>query len=237
MHILDYSDFTVVIPTLNERENIGLLIGHLLSSYKGISVVVADGGSTDGTDAIVKKITLRNRLVRFLKNPSSKKKRSVTASIKDGIISSRTKFAISMDADMQHPYTAIKDIARLLNQGNKLVPGVRIGSSNWGFDRVVIAKVLADIGYLFLVLRGKERCRDVSTGFFGIDRDLFTRTYNENKNRYVIDGIRVFYDTLKCIDHGRYRIAEVPFIFEGRHVGTSKMGFRQGIKAMQSFIT
>jgi glycosyltransferase involved in cell wall biosynthesis len=234
---LKYDDFTVVIPTLDEEENIGTLIGHLLRTYDGISIIVADGGSTDNTRKFVQEISRKNKRVRFLPNPYKKSKRSVTQSLAEGIIASRTKYSITMDADMQHPYMVVGKIAALLKEGNQIVPGVRIGSRNWGIHRVVISKMLNYIGHAILFLKNKERCYDDSTGFFGIERKLFAKTYRENKKRYVIDGIRVFYDTIKCMDYGKYRMAQVPFTFDGREDGRSKMGFKQGIKAIQSFTT
>ena len=40
---------SVVIPTLNEAENIGRLVDRLRSCFPGVEIIVADGGSEDGT--------------------------------------------------------------------------------------------------------------------------------------------------------------------------------------------
>ncbi len=234
---MEYSDFTVVIPTLNEEENISILLGHLLSSYKGINIIIADGGSSDKTRGYVEKIAKKSGHVRFLENRSSKLRRSVTHSVIDGILASRTKYVIVMDADMQHPYAVVKKMARLLKQGNQIVPAVRGSISNWGLNRLIISKMLNYVGYAMLVLRNKERCSDVSTGFFGMDRKLFTSIYSANKNRYVINGIRIFYDTIKCIAREKFRVAEVRYDFKGREEGHSKIGFSHGVKAIKSIFT
>ena len=44
---------SIIIPALNEADTIGRLIDSLLGSYPGADIVVADGGSTDGTLALI----------------------------------------------------------------------------------------------------------------------------------------------------------------------------------------
>lgn len=57
---------TIIVPILNEAESIEKLISHLLamSSQDSISeIIIVDGGSTDGSQEIVKKIDLKVRLI------------------------------------------------------------------------------------------------------------------------------------------------------------------------------
>ncbi len=49
---------SVIIPTLNEAENLGVLIERLALSPGIFEVVVSDGGSTDGTRDLVRAATL-----------------------------------------------------------------------------------------------------------------------------------------------------------------------------------
>ena len=50
-----FSDTTVVIPTYNEADSIGILIKLLRKHYAGVSIIVCDDGSTDGTIRIAEK--------------------------------------------------------------------------------------------------------------------------------------------------------------------------------------
>ena len=61
----------VVIPCLNEAKHIGALLGELADPAErlGLRIVVADGGSTDGTRDIVRDIAARNPCVVLLDNP------------------------------------------------------------------------------------------------------------------------------------------------------------------------
>ncbi len=60
-----------VIPCLNEAEHIEGLIRHLLADadWRDPLVVVADGGSTDGTQQIVRAMAAEDVRIRLLENP------------------------------------------------------------------------------------------------------------------------------------------------------------------------
>jgi succinoglycan biosynthesis protein ExoA len=61
----------VVIPCLNEVDHIGALIDQLLEPAErlGMKIVVADGGSTDGTRATVRDFAAREPRIVLLDNP------------------------------------------------------------------------------------------------------------------------------------------------------------------------
>lgn len=58
-----------VVPCLNEAGHIERLIGTLLRDPANRRIVIADGGSTDGTRPIVERIAAREPRVIFLDNP------------------------------------------------------------------------------------------------------------------------------------------------------------------------
>ncbi|MBN3879168.1 MULTISPECIES: glycosyltransferase family 2 protein [unclassified Nostoc] len=66
-----YLSITIAIPTYNESGNIERLIqGFLATKYPNlIEVIVADGGSADGTQDIVNKFSLDDSRVKLLNNP------------------------------------------------------------------------------------------------------------------------------------------------------------------------
>ena len=233
----DYGDFTVVLTTLNEEETIGILIRKLLREYGGISIMVVDDGSRDGTKRVVAGISKGNGKVGFFDRAKAHRERGLTASAVDGILESRTRFSIVMDADLQHPTEAIQTMAQKLTKGCGLVVAIRAEVKGWELYRKVISKTLIGVGYFILVITGRSRCDDIFSGFFGVDRALFAKTYNANKGRFMGGGYKILYDFLKCTGNGELVIGQVPYSFGLRKHGASKAGFKQGILLFKSFFT
>ncbi len=67
----DHPAATIVIPTLNEAAHIARVVsGFLQTGYPNLlEVLVVDGGSTDGTQAIVQELAMHDPRVRLLHNP------------------------------------------------------------------------------------------------------------------------------------------------------------------------
>lgn len=234
---MNYDDFTIVLPTLNEEGTIGVLIRRLLAQYRGISVVVVDDGSSDGTRAKVMAISRKERRVRFIDRAGKHRERGLTASAVDGILESKTRFCIVMDADLQHPADVIRFMAPKLERGYGLVVATRADVKDWELYRKLISKTLIWIGYAILIASGRSRCNDIFSGFFGVDRKLFAKTYNDNRSRFVGGGYKILFDFLKCTRDGEVKMDQVPYSFGVREHGNSKAGFRQGMLLFKSFFT
>ncbi len=233
----DYKDFTVVLPTLNEEKNIEVLIKRLLGKYKGISIIVVDDGSKDMTKKVVKRLSAKNKKVRFIDRADLHRQRGLTGSAVDGILSSKTRFVVVMDADLQHPTEVVGKVAARLATGDDLAVAVRVDVTGWQMHRKVISKALIIVGYAVLVARGRSRCNDIFSGFFGVDRKLFARAYEANPKRFVMGGYKILFDFMKCMRKGAIKIGEVPYSFGTRKYGASKAGFKQGMLLFKSFLT
>jgi dolichol-phosphate mannosyltransferase len=232
----DYSSFTIVIPTLNEAKNVRNLINSLLLRYKGVRIIIVDDGSKDDTQKLVREMQSRLKGIRLI-DRSKKVHKGLTVSVIDGILESKTKYIIVMDADMQHPLGKVKEIVIRLIEGKTLVVAVRKEFGEWSFYRKVISKSFMILGNCVLYIGGKERCDDIFSGFFGVERKVFSEVYRRNEKRFVRYGYKVLFDFLKCNRRGTLRIAEVPYAFMTRKYGTSKAGFRHGIALLRSFVT
>jgi succinoglycan biosynthesis protein ExoA len=61
----------IVIPALDEAEHIGALLAEFgRQSRSVVEIIVADGGSTDGTQAIVERMAARDPRIRLIHNPA-----------------------------------------------------------------------------------------------------------------------------------------------------------------------
>lgn len=126
---------TIVIPALNERDNIGPLETELTASLQGLpygfEFIVIDNGSTDGTDLAVKEVCLRDprwKYVGFSRNFG------VEASITAGYRLAAGEAIVVLYSDLQDPPQVIPELIRKWREGFDVVYGVRTvrpGDPRW----------------------------------------------------------------------------------------------------------
>lgn len=233
----DFSDLTVIIPTLNEREDLPKLIGILRRSYKGIRIIVSDDGSTDGTKEAVESIGRHTKDVLFL-DRSKRRIHGLTASVVDAAMLVRTKKIVVMDGDMQHPPNKVGEIARALDS-NEIVIGVRSAIKNWDIHRRIISNSVNALAYSTFKLRGRHTTKDMMSGFFGIRSKLFKGLIKKNSTKFTGEGYKVLLDVLRMADRSA-RVAEIHYsTFQDRRHGRSKlkmMGIQQMPKVLRSVL-
>jgi len=229
-----YSDTTIVTPTFKEAKNIGKLLEKITIICPFIHVIVADDGSRDGTQEIVREFSRKNKNVMLLDR--SKKQKGLTASVLDGVMHSKTPYVVVMDADFQHPPEAVKSIVEQLRNGGQVVVGTRIDKpEDWGFFRFLASDTAILLGRFRLRLSGAY-ARDVVSGFFGARTDLFKGQIEKCSHRFVPEGYKVCLDLLKTLPRDT-KVREAPYSFELRKEGKSKMGTKHVIAYFKSLLT
>ncbi|AZO10049.1 MULTISPECIES: glycosyltransferase family 2 protein [unclassified Mesorhizobium] len=93
----------IVIPCLNEADHIGALLAQLQPSAArlGARIVVADGGSNDGTQGIVEKVAAEDARVVLLPNP--KRIQSAAINLAVATFGAGADFLIRIDAHGGYP--------------------------------------------------------------------------------------------------------------------------------------
>ena len=224
----DYSDTTVVIPTLNEESNILELLNLIEKLYKNISIIISDDGSEDSTQYIVKEYSKKNKKIKLL-DRSEMAVHGLTASVVDASKTVKTKYTVVMDGDLQHPPEKIEDIVRELRKGNCLVAGARKKVFDWSLDRRIISKVAAFLGKIRLLSKGIV-CKDILSGFFGIKTKIIKGIKKEN---FEITGYKILFDILKNIKRDT-KIKNIYYDFGMRKRGHSKIGKTQIISFLRA---
>ena len=59
----------IIIPTYNENKNVQIIFNKIRKYIKNIEILFVDDNSPDGTLNIIKKITKKDRKVKYLKRP------------------------------------------------------------------------------------------------------------------------------------------------------------------------
>lgn len=110
------SHVTFLFPAFNEAESIGAL----LTSLRGMDLLVVDDGSTDATAAIAQ--TAGARVLSLARN------HGYDGAIVQGLKLCKTEdrnLVITADADGQHHFEDLRTLALALHGGEALVTGVR----------------------------------------------------------------------------------------------------------------
>ena len=114
-------EVSVVMPCLNEAETLGACIEKAQRAFReagiGGEVVVADNGSTDGSQAIAEGLGARVVPVR---------ERGYGNALMGGIASARGRFVIMGDADDSYDFLEIPRFVEKLREGYDLVQGCRL---------------------------------------------------------------------------------------------------------------
>jgi len=224
----DYSDTTVIIPTLNEESNILELLNLIEKLYKNISIIISDDGSEDSTQYIVKEYSKKNKKIKLL-DRSEMAVHGLTASVVDASKTVKTKYTIVMDGDLQHPPEKIKEIVKALREGNELVVGERKKVFDWPLNRRIISEIATLLGKSRLLLKGAT-CEDILSGFFGIKTKL---VQDIDINKFEMKGYKILFDILKNIDKNT-KIKNIYYDFGMRKRGHSKIGKTQIISFLRA---
>ncbi len=111
----------VIIPTYNEKDNIGRIISQMLSVLRSLGkspeIVVVDDNSPDGTASLVQSLQSLQENIILLKRPGKLGLGSAYVEGYKRALNERVNCIIQMDADLSHPTNTAPDLWRLLKKG------------------------------------------------------------------------------------------------------------------------
>jgi glycosyltransferase involved in cell wall biosynthesis len=164
-------ELSIVMPCLNEAETLATCIrkanSFLAASNVRGEVIIADNGSTDGSQAIA--IANGARVVEA-------KEKGYGSALLSGITASLGEFVVMGDADDSYDFSSLDQFLAQLRNGADLVMGNRFaGGISPGamphLHRYLGNPVLSGIGRLFF----KSPVNDFHCGLRGFRRDAFER--------------------------------------------------------------
>ena len=212
-------ELTVVVPTLNERANVPLLVERLAEALDGIDweVVFVDDNSKDGTMQVVRELAGANRRVRGIHRIF---RRGLSGACLEGMLSSSAPIVAVMDADLQHDETCLSEMFRLIRNGDTdLVVATRYdtgGSASDGFGdfRARGSKLAIQLAKSLL----KVDMSDPMSGFFMLRHEVVDAV----APRLSQQGFKILLDIVAS-SRAPLRIKEIPYRFRQRLHGESKL--------------
>lgn len=206
---------SVVLPTYNERDNIGPLIQALLSQVREpVEVWVVDDNSPDRTWQVVQALAEEDPRVHLLRRVGE---RGLTSAIAAGIAASRGDVVVWMDCDFSMPPEAVPHLVAALEGadvavGSRYVRGGRDVGHSW------MARAFSRAINLFASLLLGWGVRDYTSGFIAARREVLERIpLRGDYGEYCID-------LLYRAQRAGYRVVEIPYTCTERASGESKTG-------------
>jgi len=212
----------VIVPTYNERENIGTLLDQLMTLPERVDVLVVDDASPDGTAAVVAERAAREPRIHLLMRAG---KLGLGSAYVEGFryaLAHGAEFIFEMDADFSHDPEAIGSFLAAAEEadvvlGSRYIDGVRV--VNWPLNRLILSRAA---NVYTRVITGLP-VHDATGGF-----KCFRRRALEGirLDRVKSDGYAFQIEvSFKCWKRG-FRIREIPIVFVDRRAGVSKMNRR-----------
>ncbi len=207
----------IVIPTLNEKGNISIIIKKINKFQKQASVLFVDDNSTDGSINEVNNYKKKNKNIFLLLR---KNKKGVGSAHKDGLKWGYKKnfdYLCTLDCDGTHNPRDIKKMLKKINHCD-LVNTNRFSNKKalikWTLDRIILTK----LRYLLVKTFLKTKL-DSSGGFRLYDRRKIKLKdiLSAKDNHY-----NFFWESLFLLEK-KYSIKEIPIVLPVRSLGKSKM--------------
>jgi dolichol-phosphate mannosyltransferase len=213
------AELTIVVPTYNERDNVGLLVERLKRILDGVAweVIFVDDDSTDGTSEAVRAIARRDARVRVIQRIG---RRGLASACVEGFLASSAPYLAVIDADLQHDERLLPTMLRRLKTepldvvvASRYVDGGDM--EQWQSARrqrisrfsVAIAQKLSRV-----------ELADPMSGFFMLTRGAFEGAVR----RLSQIGFKILFDIMASAPRP-LRFAELPYSFVDRQQGASKL--------------
>lgn len=227
MDNVSLSQFSVVVPTLNERACVVELLDKLnaLSECRP-EIIVSDGGSTDGTCEAVEEYAKLHGNVRLLRNPDAPE---LSPSVVHGFNEASGAFLACLDGDMQHDESCLLSMAAAFSEGADLVAGSRHSCGGrlergWPLWRRFASWFAA----LLVVLAARVRLSDPMSGCFALRRESFALVKGSLRPK----GFKIMLEIAARLAKAKpdASILEVGIVFRNRREGHSKFNLKMVFK-------
>jgi len=225
---------SLVIPTYNERENVGLLVEAISGARPGLSVIIVDDGSPDGTGAAADELASRHPKLKVIHRVGKGGRGSACLEgFAAALADPECAFVMEMDADFSHDPKELAQTVAALERADVVIRSRYLPQSrivNWSLARRVFSR-LAN-----LVARNLLRLplTDLTNGYRAYSRRAAEAIEPEKisaKGYIVLSEIALQL-------HGKgFCFAELPTIFVNRRRGQSNLTWREIAGAVRGILT
>ena len=218
-------EISIIIPILNESENVKLLIPEISKNIKILKIlkyeiILVDDNSEDQIELVVRKLRKKFKSLKLLIR--KKKDKDLSKSCILGFEKSKYKNILVMDGDFQHHPKYILNLVKNINKTNcDIVVGARDLTSTKKTKLSIFRLGSSFIVTTFLNIALGKKTSDPLTGFFLFKKEI----YKKNKKLLFAKGYKILADLIYSSKE-KLNIIDVGINFSNRARGESKMNFK-----------
>jgi len=204
-------EVSLIFPAYNEAENLERAVKEVIQALEGVTrsyeIIIAEDGSTDGTDEIASELMRKNASVIHI---HSDKRLGRGRALKNAACKARGEILVCMDVDLATDLRQLKALVNSVKEGydfatgSRMLPESRVGRS--------LSRRIASKWYNFMVRTLLDsKVRDHQCGFKSCKRKSILQILEE------VTAIHWFWDTELLVRASRkgYRIKEIPVEWKG----------------------
>jgi dolichol-phosphate mannosyltransferase len=201
-------DLSIVIPALNEAENLAELLPQVHQALSGMGVPYQITIVDERPDEATRVVIDLNKV--NLLSPNTK---GYGAALLAGLRNAQGEYVVSMDADFSHPPDFLHDLWTQRDTANIIIASryVRGGKAIMPLSRLLLSRVLNNFFSLGLGLH----IRDMSSGYRLYQARTLSKLSVESSDFEVLQELLV-----RAIVEG-YSVREIPFTYRPRQRGSS----------------
>jgi dolichol-phosphate mannosyltransferase len=216
-------DVLIVIPTLNERENLTELLTGIRTHVPMADVLLVDDGSPDGTAELAAALAAHLGHIEVLQRG---RPLGIGSAYREGFtrgLARQYRFFVTMDADLSHEPRYVPDLLAATEHadvaiGSRYLRGISV--VNWDLKRLALS--MAGNRYARLVTG--LPVNDCTSGFQCFRREVLEAIGVESLR---FSGYAFLIEAKYRAHRRRLSLCEVPIVFIDRKFGVSKIGWQE----------
>ena len=209
----------VIVPTLNERDNLAALTEAVLAQPVGAEMLVVDDASPDGTGALADELAAANPRIHVMHRPGRMGIGSAYVQGFQWALERGFDAAVTMDGDWSHEPSYLPALVAPATEydvvvGSRYLNGISV--VNWSLARLV----LSTIGNSYVRAIARLPLRDCTSGYQCIHarvlRGIGLDHIHTNGYSFLVE---IKYRAFRA----GFSLGEVPIVFVQRKHGRTKM--------------
>ena len=218
----------IIIPTLNEKNNINFIVNKIFFFLKKTDILFVDDNSLDGSQKLIKQLSKKNKNIFYI---FRKKKYGIGSAHKIGFVWAKKKnyeLCATMDCDRTHNPYYLKRMLSLIQKDYAIINTNRFKTFNSLQDWSLFRKMLTQIRFFFVkVLLNTNFDSSGGLRMYNLKKIDFKHFFLSKNNSYFFLIESLFY-----FEKLNYKIFEIPIILKKRTYEKSKMNVREVLNSL-----